>query len=56
MLHYIESFTTLETHSFVPGWQAIKFLENEVYSVYCAESGESMQKKKKKRGGHHKPY
>jgi len=33
-----DNFTTLETHSFVPGWQAIKFLENEVYSVYCAES------------------
>lgn len=36
-----DNFTTLETHSFVPGWQAIKFLENEVYSVYCAESGQA---------------
>ncbi|KAA1116147.1 hypothetical protein PGT21_002262 [Puccinia graminis f. sp. tritici] len=35
-----DNFTTLETHSFVPGWEDIKFLVNEVYSVYCAESGQ----------------
>ncbi|PLW15343.1 hypothetical protein PCANC_13702 [Puccinia coronata f. sp. avenae] len=36
-----DNFTTLETHSVIPGWQDIGLLANEVYRVYCAECGEA---------------
>ncbi|KAI9600709.1 hypothetical protein H4Q26_000500 [Puccinia striiformis f. sp. tritici PST-130] len=32
-----DNYTTLETHTFIRGWEEHKFLINEVYSVYCSE-------------------
>ncbi|EGF98129.1 uncharacterized protein MELLADRAFT_96142 [Melampsora larici-populina 98AG31] len=36
--YIIDNFACLETHATIPGWADIKFLEDEVDHVYCAES------------------
>ncbi|KAI8458956.1 P-loop containing nucleoside triphosphate hydrolase protein, partial [Phakopsora pachyrhizi] len=36
--HITDNFSSLESHAEIPGWREVKLLEDEVHSVYCAES------------------